>query len=190
MLTVSGKGLARRRASTSVAASSECSTHTPKPPSGQVDRLTTAAEESNADKSSTAQPEKTARRSRKRGGRSKAKDLTAELDSAAPQQQTTPITDYIALPLLFGEMRPMPDFPAAKLPVLGAVVLERAKRVEMATPGQQCPLLAVDDGVEAELEAVRRGEREANKLFGATPFVRFLGDYLKRVEKEGRPLVL
>jgi len=111
--------LARRRASTSVAASSGCSTHTPKPPSGQVDRLTTAAEESNADKSSTAQPEKTARRSRKRGGRSKAKDLTAELDSAAPQQQTTPITDYIALPLLFGEMRPMPDFPAAKLPVLG-----------------------------------------------------------------------
>jgi len=39
---------------------------------------------------------------------------------------------------------------------------------------------------EAELEAVRRGEREANKPFGATPFVRFLGDYLKRVEKEGR----
>ena len=86
--------------------------------------------------------------------------------------------------MLFKHMLPMPDFPATKFGELAAAVAERARRIEVAWPGARGPMAAVRVALDASGRSAR--ELEDVKHYGATPFVRFLGAYLKRVEAAGK----
>ena len=112
--------------------SSGCSTtQYTHPPSGSVDRPTTAAEERAPASPApvTVQRSKTKRQARKRGGRSKAK--------AGPQEgegEPWPTCWVLNLTMLFRLSKPMPDFGTDKMRALFKTIRRRALRLAAHNP--------------------------------------------------------
>ena len=89
----------------------------------------------------------------------------------------------------------MPDFAADKLVPLAQSVIKRVENIEAAPAyGQaprlaRCPLFAISEAIMQNGIALDDDESEVRKemrRYGSTPFVRFLGTYLKEVEAAGR----
>ena len=70
-------------------------------------------------------------------------------------------------------------------------IRQRALRLAafVAPPPLPHPLNIIGPALMAETEAHGNGERTVDEPYGTTPLLRFLGDYLKKVEKAGNKLV-
>ena len=128
---------------------------------------------------------KTKHKARKRGGRSKAK--------AEPQEgegEPWPTCWVLNLTMLFRLSKPMPAFGTDKMHALFKVIRRRALRLagfQAARPPH--PLNIIGPALVAETKAHGKGERKEDEPYGTTPLLRFLGDYLKKVEAAGMVLV-
>jgi len=113
-----------------------------------------------------------------------------------PRAKPGTIADWMSLEcIFFRHMRPMPDFAADKLVPLAQSVIKRVENIEAAPAyGQaprlaRCPLFAISEAIMQNGIALDDDESEVRKemrRYGSTPFVRFLGTYLKEVEEAGR----
>ena len=89
----------------------------------------------------------------------------------------------------------MPDFPESQLVPLARSVIKRVESIESmpaygsAPPLARCPLFAVRAAINDNGLALKDDKSQVRKelrLYGPTPFVRFLGMYLKKVEAAGK----
>ena len=111
------------------------------------------------------------------------------LEAAAPAWPTSGFAAKLELDILFAYAQPMPGFGLGKLRALAHSLARRVQMLEKADPGPRCSLLAIGDGLLAEAGISGRGGHAVDRPFGSTPILRFLGAYLKRVEKAGWKLV-